>query len=338
MYLEILKHIINFKIKGKKLNIFFKKKAEINVLKTQVPIALICLIFVSITLANPISEISRSKAKATLKKELLETYGNSYATVEWLLKEGMKDYDILCTIPDNAVNNGILLDLKKTYYPHFSTILFLYKSNKNAYNKLDNGTPLSTKYDESSIQYYYRNDYERNLGIIGSKLIINKLDWADKYAPVKNKSSLGTSNNAEIGTKVIRVIDGVTIEVSYKKKSYSKGTEIRLIGVCTPGTVYPNKSVEYSGREAADFTTRMLEGKRVILKFDKNNQDINHWDRCRRLLAYVYLIEGKEKIFFNAELIKQGYAHVSTKFPFVYFDEFRRYENLARKNKESAKK
>lgn len=80
--------------------------------RQQVKRAVLCCVLVSSVLANPISEISRSKAKADLKRELLKTYGSSYSTVEMLLKAGMKDYDTLCTIPDNSVNNGILRELK----------------------------------------------------------------------------------------------------------------------------------------------------------------------------------------------------------------------------------
>ena len=33
------------------------------------------------------------------------------------------------------------------------------------------------------------------------------------------------------------------------------------------------------------------------------------------------------------ELIKQGYAHAYTRFPFKYLDEFREYERIAREEK-----
>ncbi len=44
-------------------------------------------------------------------------------------------------------------------------------------------------------------------------------------------------------------------------------------------------------------------------------------------LAYVFLEDGT---FLNAEIIKQGYGHAYTRFPFKYMDEFRRYEREAR--------
>ena len=96
-----------------------------------------CFSFSDGVLANPISEVSRYTAKEDLKSSLKSRYGNSYSTIEMLLNAGMKDYDELCTIPDNSVNNGILRDLKGRYYPSFSTILMLYKSNKKSYDNLN---------------------------------------------------------------------------------------------------------------------------------------------------------------------------------------------------------
>jgi micrococcal nuclease len=117
---------------------------------------------------------------------------------------------------------------------------------------------------------------------------------------------------------VKKVIDGDTIVLS-------NGERARLIGVETPETKHPYKPVEYFGKEAYRFTKKMVEGKRVKLKFDWQDRD-----RYGRLLAYVYLLDGT---FLNAEIIKQGYGFAYTKYPFKYLDEFREYEREARENK-----
>jgi micrococcal nuclease len=95
--------------------------------------------------------------------------------------------------------------------------------------------------------------------------------------------------------------------------------------VDTPETKHPYKPVEYFGEEAYRFTKRMVEGKKVRLEFDWQERD-----RYGRLLAYVYLADGT---FVNAEIIKQGYGHAYTKYPFKYLEEFRQYEREARENK-----
>jgi len=117
---------------------------------------------------------------------------------------------------------------------------------------------------------------------------------------------------------VLRVIDGDTIMLT-------TGERVQLIGVDTPETVHPQKPVEYFGIEASAFTKGMCEGKVVRLELDQTKRDI--YDR---LLAYVYLEDGT---FLNAEIIKQGYGHAYTKFPFKYMEEFREFEREARENR-----
>jgi micrococcal nuclease len=117
---------------------------------------------------------------------------------------------------------------------------------------------------------------------------------------------------------VKRVIDGDTIQLSNGKK-------VRLIGVDTPETKHPRKPVEYFGKEASAFTRKMVEGKQVRLEYDQQRKG-----KYNRTLAYVYLTDGT---FLNAEIIKQGYGHAYTIFPFKYLEQFRKYEKEARNNK-----
>jgi len=100
--------------------------------------------------------------------------------------------------------------------------------------------------------------------------------------------------------------------------------------VDTPETKHPRKPVEYYGKEATAFTRKMVQGKRVRLEFDQANTKIGHKDRYKRTLAYVFLEDGT---FLNAEIVKQGYGHAYTRFPFKYLDEFRRYEREAREQR-----
>lgn len=139
----------------------------------------------------------------------------------------------------------------------------------------------------------------------------------------KPQESKGNKDNSEAPQekmghrKVIRVVDGDTVVLEGNEK-------VRLIGVDTPETKHPSKPVEYFGKEATDFTTRMVEGKSVRLEYDWQRQD-----KYGRTLAYIFLEGG---IFLNAEIIKQGYGFAYTKYPFKYLDEFRQYEREAREN------
>ncbi len=118
---------------------------------------------------------------------------------------------------------------------------------------------------------------------------------------------------------VTHVADGDTIGVG-RGWRYEK---VRLIGVDTPETVHPERSTEFFGPEASEFTKGQLEGKKVHLEFEPSTQ----YDDYSRLLAYVFLLDGT---LFNAELIKQGYARVIAPSPFHYYKEFRLYEREAR--------
>ena len=117
-----------------------------------------------------------------------------------------------------------------------------------------------------------------------------------------------------------RVVDGDTIIIEMNGKQ----ERVRLIGVDTPETKHPKKPVERFGKEASDFTTRMVEGKKVTLEYDQEKRD-----KYGRLLAYVYLEDGTS---LNAEIIKQGYGFAYTRFPFKYLEAFRQYEDDARSN------
>ncbi|NDC83091.1 thermonuclease [bacterium] len=109
---------------------------------------------------------------------------------------------------------------------------------------------------------------------------------------------------------VLGVVDGDTIRVTYNKHREL----VRLIGVDTPECrrndklmrdVYRTKqdvnTVLALGNAAKHFTQSILSPNDVInLEFDVQKRD-----RYRRLLAYVYLPDGR---FLNEELLKSGHA------------------------------
>ena len=129
-------------------------------------------------------------------------------------------------------------------------------------------------------------------------------------------AALFASAPALAGAQLVeRVVDGDTIIV--------RGVgRVRLIGVDTPETVSPGRPVEFFGREASAFTKRLLEGRPVRLEYDWERTD-----RYGRTLAYVHLADGT---FVNAEIIRRGYGHAYTRFPFRHRDRFRQLEREAR--------
>ena len=125
-------------------------------------------------------------------------------------------------------------------------------------------------------------------------------------------------NQARDLFQVTEVVDGDTIKVSLI------GT-LRLIGIDTPETRDPRKPVQCFGREASNKAKELLSGERVYLEYDPANKT----DKYGRTLAYVYREDG---LFYNAEMIKQGYAHSYVQFPHPKLDEFNTYQREARDN------
>ncbi|MDO8498321.1 MAG: thermonuclease family protein [bacterium] len=110
--------------------------------------------------------------------------------------------------------------------------------------------------------------------------------------------------------KVVRVVDGDTVEVEGRKK-------VRYIGIDTPETVDPRRPVACFGKEASEENKKLVEGKTVILE-----KDISETDKYGRILRYVYLKrENGELLFVNDYLVRQGFAKVVTYPPDVRFSQ-----------------
>ncbi len=119
---------------------------------------------------------------------------------------------------------------------------------------------------------------------------------------------------------VVRVVDGDTVILSIEGKEY----RTRLIGVDTPETVHPSKPVEEFGKEASAFLKNLLTGEKVWLEYETGNRE----DRYGRLLAYLY--RQPDGLFVNLEIVRQGYGHAYTQYPFQHMETFRSYERKAR--------
>ncbi len=130
---------------------------------------------------------------------------------------------------------------------------------------------------------------------------------------------------------VTRAVDGDTLVLENNER-------VRLIGIDTPEMHESNKLnrdaqrlgqdveiIKQLGRRSYEFTKKLVEGKRVRLEFD-----VERYDKYKRLLAYVYLLNGT---FLNAEIVQQGYASLMTYPPNVkYADLFLKLYTEARQN------
>jgi micrococcal nuclease len=124
---------------------------------------------------------------------------------------------------------------------------------------------------------------------------------------------------------VVRCVDGDTVYVALPRPPEGLGTRerLRLIGVDSPEAGRASPTAQRLALAASEFTRRRLEGRIVYLACDWRLRD-----RYGRLLAYVYLPDGS---CHNAELLREGYAHAYTRFPFQFLEEFRALEAAARR-------
>lgn len=113
-----------------------------------------------------------------------------------------------------------------------------------------------------------------------------------------NEQNEGLSPGNYIKAYVLDVVDGDTIEVSYKKETY----KVRFLCIDTPESVKPGVEVQPFSLEAADLVEKLVYHKEVKLLFDKGLMD-----RYGRILAYIILDDGTN---LNALLIRNGYARV----------------------------
>jgi len=103
------------------------------------------------------------------------------------------------------------------------------------------------------------------------------------------------------------------------------GEVVRYIGVNTPETVAPGRPIECFGKEASVKNKELVIGKTVEME-----RDVSMRDKYGRLLRYIWI--GDRLI--NEELVREGFAQVSTYPPDVkYAERFREAQRQAEEEK-----
>jgi len=124
---------------------------------------------------------------------------------------------------------------------------------------------------------------------------------------------------------VINVVDGDTIDIDIPDGQYAH-TRIRLWGVDTPETKHPRTGVMYFGPEAAEFTKKLVLGKKVTVYLEEHRTRGYYG----RLLAYVQLPDDR---FLNEVLLTEGFAYADTRFRHSFYHKYQQLEAAARSQK-----
>ncbi|WP_448583367.1 thermonuclease family protein [Thermocrinis sp.] len=144
------------------------------------------------------------------------------------------------------------------------------------------------------------------------------------YSCGRDTESHKEEEKTKIACRVVRVIDGDTFTCTLKNGEEIK---VRMIGVDTPEsrespklerdlerTGLSREEIIKMGKEATEYTKKLLpKGEVVYLE-----QDVQPTDRYGRVLAYVWLKDGR---MVNELLVMEGMAQVYTIPPNVKYQE-----------------
>ncbi len=86
-----------------------------------------------------------------------------------------------------------------------------------------------------------------------------------------------------------------------------QGEKIRLLGINSPEIRHESSPAQPFGNKAKRALQQLIAGQQLRLSFDKEKKD-----QYQRTLAHVYQKNG---LWVNAEMVRQGLAHVYTFFP-----------------------
>jgi len=178
---------------------------------------------------------------------------------------------------------------------------------------IEPGEILTLSSDDFSLNL---NNTDESLTLIDpTGNVIDEMTWETSSESVWLFNASTFSDGMEV--EVLEVVDGDTFKIMWEDREFT----VRLLGVDTPETVHPSKSVEYFGEEASTYLKNIIQDKTIRLEFEERKMDA-----YGRLLAYVF-VEGQ---LVNAEIIREGYGVAYTRFDFNKRSEFERYEAEAR--------
>lgn len=175
---------------------------------------------------------------------------------------------------------------------------------------------------------YFTRDVQMPFSTFNSTNVVKSAASSTKPAEQTTFTVSTTQTTVQTNALVVRVVDGDTL-VAKLDAEPGKEYKIRLLGVNTPETVDPRRTVQCYGKQASDFSKHTLSDKRIRLDADPQADERDKYDR---LLRNVILEDGTD---FNAKLVSEGYAYAYLSFPLnpTRKAELRRLETEAKNAK-----
>lgn len=144
----------------------------------------------------------------------------------------------------------------------------------------------------------------------------------EEWAYLNQEEGSNTSEEKVELVEVARIVDGDTVVLSDNRT-------VRYLNIDTPETKKPGTPIQCFGPEASQMNKSLVEGKKVVIKADKEFQD-----KYDRELRFIFL-EGENvdnvENSINARLVRMGFARASIYEPnSTYADVFYKLERQAK--------
>ena len=126
--------------------------------------------------------------------------------------------------------------------------------------------------------------------------------------------------NQRLEISLISCIDGDTawFNINGKKE------KVRFLGVNTPESVHPNGIIEDYGKEASEYTCKLLKNaNNIYIEYDINS---DRYDKYGRLLGWIFVDNNN----LSELLFSKGYAEVN----YIY-DNYKYIDNLCMAQKDA---
>ena len=206
----------------------------------------------------------------------------------------------------------------KTLFSFLCVVLFVSTASAHPGRTDSNGG----HYNRRTGEYHYHNSGRRT-----------SPPRRTTVAPQKESERINIVAKGLYFVRVIKVIDGYTVEVAFNATQREK---IRLIGVEIPKFENPKNDAAYYEKEVMEYTNTRLTDKKVWLQIGEQIRDNN-----QLLLGYIWSEkpndggdeqEIREKMF-NAKLLLDGYSQVMViDSNEKYVDIFVKFQSEAREN------
>jgi endonuclease YncB( thermonuclease family) len=128
-------------------------------------------------------------------------------------------------------------------------------------------------------------------------------EYLNLLMKVNRVNYIRSQHNGFLGSVSVGRVRSIRSPTTFKLEN---GIEVRLLGIDDPMKYGDSPKHKHFAKLMKDYLSKKLKGRLVILR-----QDRTDFDDSMVLLRYVYLPgwdKGEKEVFFNAQMIKDGYA------------------------------